>query len=159
MKNKVQFLALVCLFAFNVIVIFGCDFESTGENAEQTRRSFVLQNALLNVQKNGDILFPKKIAWLPTYSNSCRYANPRIAFEDCLQFLIEGENMDSARRNAIHVAETIQTVISTQADFQLTGIYVVLIPVLRHEGYLGHITPASMKHFETGDPLVIKMGE
>lgn len=147
---------------FVVVTVFAlssCEIESYGENVEQNYRTALLNKTLVDLKKNGATQLPEKLNWLTNYASACRNAKPRIPHENCLQLIIEGISMSSAKYDVMQTAKLIQSVTSKQSDPSLEGVYVVIFPAVREREYTGDVTPYSIsKYFKTGDPMIVKIG-
>lgn len=150
---------LLWISALAVLGLYAYNFEIIGENAEQSSRMYGVGTALREMQKADPLSVPGHFAWL-TYAKACRNAKPRIAQQNCLHMVVEGPTMEVARKQVTRMAQVVRTMGAKRPDLNLTGVYLVLQPAVREEGYFGVITENSIgKFFETGDQVIVKIGE
>lgn len=141
------------------LLFYAYNFEIYGESPEQNLRARRLGAVLKEQHKAVPSSVPERYSWLP-YAQACRRAEPRIAQENCLHLAVEGPTMEIARQEVTRMSQAVRTAVAKQPNLKLSGVYLVLQPVVRDKTYVGEITEYSIgKFFETGDQMISKIGE
>jgi hypothetical protein len=151
---------LLSIFVLFLLAVIGWYFMPFANNPVQNKNIKILHTEISNLKiKNsvgGNIVFSPFSA----YVGACRIHIPVISYNDCLSLLVEGESADRANQNAEIIIINLKKIKLNDSAELLKDKYVVLIPGVRDESFIGNVNPYNVsKHFKTNQPFIIKLGK